>query len=111
MIFSQEYYTNPQKIPDFISQIITEIDDMDPKLTQSISYIDQFEYDPTRNAMHISFNPVRISDVNIFDKRRVTNKLLKLQSLEQDLFAQHSSRYDRDILTIETKKVANKYFI
>lgn len=88
-----------------------EIDDMVPRITQAIRNIDQFEYDPQRNASHVSFDPVQVNSAHPFTKKRVIDKLLQLQSLEQDMFAEHSSRYDRDELTIETKKLAEKYFI
>lgn len=91
--------------------MMQKIDDINSKIIQAIRKIDQFEYDPQKNAMHISFEPIQIHDTDKFDKQAVIDKLLKLQKLSHDNFLDYQSkRYERDELAIETKKMAEKVF-
>lgn len=79
-------------------------------IQELVKSIDQFQYQPSQNATHVSFEP--FADIPLGNRQQVMEKYLKLQALEQK-FAETTdpNGHKKDMDALETQQVAEKFFI
>lgn len=74
--------------------------------------IDQFQYHPSQNATHVSFEPS--TNIQLGNQHQVMEKYIKLQVLEQKLEETKDpsgGSHKKDMDALETQQIAEKFFI